>query len=586
MKKSQIGKKEMLKLYFWTLSYFKPVLFLTLLYVICGGAMIFGELMIPRRMGDLIDNIIPLNKISLLVNQILLLFGVVVLILIVKSIYNFLEQVISNKIIRNQQTELMLHLQKLGFSYYEKVPTGQILAIFENAVNQTQQTYTFLFPQFIYSLAQFVVPSIILLYNEPIFFVAAMVGNVLYIGLNHVANKKIQYYLDIETKASQASQQSLYDAIEATTELKITGSKEWFQKRTIGYFNEFRIARMWSLFWRHFRYTTVGLTLTLSIVLFYYFGLILVENGSLTLGTLVGYSFLMGLISRGFSVFFYIIPAQYNALNYAKYLFDFLKLQPDVTEDNCRYIDDIDRFDIQLKNISFSYNKNQPLINDISYTIPEGKKIAIVGESGCGKSTLLKLIGRFYDVSNGEIMIGGQDIRDVKMNKLRQNFGYVFQDTYLFNMSIKENIRFGNPEASDFEVIQAAERAKAHEFIMETEDGYETIVGERGSRLSGGQKQRISIARMILKDPKIILLDEATSALDNATEASIKKALDDFSAGKTVIAVAHRLSTIKEYDCILVLEDGKIAEQGTYESLINKKGIFYGLVMKGVRNEG
>lgn len=586
MKKSQIGKKEMLKLYFWTLSYFKPVLFLTLLYVICGGAMIFGELMIPRRMGDLIDNIIPLNKISLLVNQILLLFGVVVLILIVKSIYNFLEQVISNKIIRNQQTELMLHLQKLGFSYYEKVPTGQILAIFENAVNQTQQTYTFLFPQFIYSLAQFVVPSIILLYNEPIFFVAAMVGNVLYIGLNHVANKKIQYYLDIETKASQASQQSLYDAIEATTELKITGSKEWFQKRTIGYFNEFRIARMWSLFWRHFRYTTVGLTLTLSIVLFYYFGLRLVENGSLTLGMLVGYSFLMGLISRGFSVFFYIIPAQYNALNYAKYLFDFLKLQPDVTEDNCPYIDDIDRFDIQLKNISFSYNKNQPLINDISYTIPEGKKIAIVGESGCGKSTLLKLIGRFYDVSNGEIMIGGQDIRDVKMNKLRQNFGYVFQDTYLFNMSIKENIRFGNPEASDFEVIQAAERAKAHEFIMETEDGYETIVGERGSRLSGGQKQRISIARMILKDPKIILLDEATSALDNATEASIKKALDDFSAGKTVIAVAHRLSTIKEYDCILVLEDGKIAEQGTYESLINKKGIFYGLVMKGVRNEG
>lgn len=586
MKKSQIDKKGMIKLYFWTLSYFKPVLFLTLLYVICGGAMIFGELMIPRRMGYLIDNIIPLNKISLLVNQILLLFGVVVLILIVKSIYNFLEQVISNKIIRNQQTELMLHLQKLGFSYYEKVPTGQILAIFENAVNQTQQTYTFLFPQFIYSLAQFVVPSIILLYSEPIFFVAAMVGNVLYIGLNHVANKKIQYYLDIETKASQASQQSLYDAIEATTELKITGSKEWFQKRTIGYFNEFRIARMWSLFWRHFRYTTVGLTLTLSIVLFYYFGLRLVANGSITLGTLVGYSFLMGLISRGFSVFFYIIPAQYNALNYAKYLFDFLKLQPDVTEDNCRYIDDIDRFDIQLKNISFSYNKNQPLINDISYTIPEGKKIAIVGESGCGKSTLLKLIGRFYDVSNGEIMIGGQDIRDVKMNKLRQNFGYVFQDTYLFNMSMKENIRFGNPEATDFEVIQAAERAKAHEFIMETEDGYETIVGERGSRLSGGQKQRISIARMILKDPKIILLDEATSALDYATEASIKKALDDFSVGKTVIAVAHRLSTIKEYDCILVLEDGKIAEQGTYESLNNKKGIFYGLVMKGVRNEG
>lgn len=576
----------MIKLYFWTLSYFKPVLLLTLLYVICGGAMIFGELMIPRRIGYLIDNIIPLNKISLLVNQILLLFGIVVLILIVKSIYNLLEQVISNKIIRNQQTELMLHLQKLGFSYYEKVPTGQILAIFVNSVNQTQQTYTFLFPQFIYSLAQFVVPSIILLYSEPKFFIAAMAGNILYIGLNHVANKKIQYYLDIETNASQASQQSLYDAIEATTELKITGSKEWFQKRTMEYFDEFRAARMWSLFWRHFRYTTVGLTLTLSIVLFYYFGLRLVVNGSLSLGMLVGYSFLMSLISRGFSVFFYIIPAQYNALNYAKYLFDFLKLQPDVTEENCQYIGDIDSFDIQLSNISFAYSENQLLINNITYTIPEGKKIAIIGESGCGKSTLLKLIGRFYDVSKGEIIIGGHDIKNVELNKLRQNIGYVFQDTYLFNMSIKENIRFGNPEATDSEVMEAAKRGKAHEFIMETEDGYETIVGERGSRLSGGQKQRISIARMILKNPKIILLDEATSALDNATEASIKKTLDEFSCGKTVIAVAHRLSTIKDYDCILVLEDGRIAEQGTYESLIDKKGIFYGLVMKGVRNEG
>ena len=171
----QLGKKELIKLYFWTLSYFKPFILLTILYVLCGGGMILGELTIPRRMGYLIDNVIPLKNMDLLKNQVLILCGIVVLILIVKAIFNLLEQVISNKIVKNQQTDLMVKLQKLGFSYYEKVPTGEILALFENAVNETQQTYTFLFPNFIYSLAQFVVPSIILIMGQPIFFWAAMI---------------------------------------------------------------------------------------------------------------------------------------------------------------------------------------------------------------------------------------------------------------------------------------------------------------------------------------------------------------------------------------------------------------------------
>lgn len=581
----QLEKKEMIKLYFWTLSYFKPFILLTFLYVLCGGAMILGELTIPRRMGYLIDSIIPLKNMDLLKNQVLILCGIVALILIVKSIFNLLEQIISNKIVKNQQTDLMFKLQKLGFSYYEKVPTGQILALFENAVNETQQTYTFLFPNFIYSLAQFVVPSIILILDEPVFFLAAMIGNIIYVVLNQTANKRIQYYLGIETNAAQVSQKSLYDAIEATTELKAMGSKDWFINRTIEDFNKFRSARMWSIFWRHFRYTTVGFTLTISIVLFYFYGLNLILSGNLLLGELVGYSFLMGLVSRGFSVFFYIIPAQYNALNYAKYLYEFLNLKSDVIEDDNGLECQIDKFDIEFKNVSFQYEGNRPIIKDISFTIPAGKKTAIVGGSGSGKSTLLKLIGRFYDVTNGEILVGGYDIKKLKFENLRQNFGYVFQDTYLFNMSIKNNIKFGNPSATDEEVIQAAKRASAHEFIMGTEEGYDTILGERGVRLSGGQKQRISIARMMLKEPQIILLDEATSALDNVTEAAVKKSIEDLSIGKTVVTVAHRLSTISEYDSIIVLDSGTIAEQGTYEELIDKKELFYGLVMGGDQNE-
>lgn len=581
----QLDKKEMLKLYFWVLSYFKPFILLTTVYVLCGGGMIWGELMIPRRMGYLIDNVLPLKRMDILMNQILILCGIVILILIVKAIFNLLEQIISNKITKNQQTDLMVKLQKLGFSYYEKVPTGKIISLFENVVNETQQTYTFLFPQFIYCLAQFTVPSIILITSEPIFFWAAMIGNIIYVFLNRTANKRIQYYLGIETEAAQVSQQALYDVIEARTELKAMGSNDWFIERTIEDFNKFRIARMWSIFWRHFRYTTVGFTLTISIVLFYFYGLNLIQNGKLLLGQLVGYSFLMGLVSRGFSVFFYIIPAQYNALNYAKYLYEFLNLKPDVIEDDSSIEAQIDKFDIEFKNVSFSYNDSKPIINDISFTIPVGKKTAIVGESGSGKSTILKLIGRFYDVTNGEILIGGYDINKLKLKNLRKNFGYVFQDTYLFNMSIKNNIKFGNPNATDEEVVQAAKRASAHQFIMDMEKGYDTMIGERGIRLSGGQKQRISIARMMLKEPQIILLDEATSALDNVTEAAVKKSLEELSVGRTVVTVAHRLSTIREYDRIIVLEAGKIAEQGTYETLMDKKGLFYGLVMRGVKND-
>lgn len=541
--------------------------------------------MIPRRMGYLIDHVIPLKRMNILINQVLILCGIVVLIIIAKSIFSLLQQIISYRITKNQQTDLMVKLQELGFSYYEKVPTGKIISLFENSVSETQQTYTFLFPQFIYSLAQFAVPSIILILSEPIFFFATMVGNIIYIFINQSTNKRIKHYLDVETKAAHESQQSLYDAIVATSELKAMGSKDWIVNRTVEDFNRFRVARMWSVFWRHFRFTTVGLTLTISIILFYFYGLDLVQSGRLLLGEFIGYSFLIGIVSRGFSVFFYIIPAQYHALNYAKNLYDFINLVPDVTQDDNNLEVQIEKFDVVFKNISFSYKDNEPIINDVSFTIPAGKKTAIVGASGSGKSTLLKLIGRFYDVTHGDILVGGYNIKQLKLENLRQNFGYVFQDTYLFNMTIRDNIKFGNPNATDEEVVHAAKCAGAHQFIIDTEEGYDTMVGERGVRLSGGQKQRISIARMMLKKPQIILLDEATSALDSVTESAVKRSLDELSDGRTLVTVAHRLSTIRDYDSIIVLEEGKVAEQGTYQALMDRKGLFYELVMRGGEND-
>lgn len=229
--------------------------------------------------------------------------------------------------------------------------------------------------------------------------------------------------------------------------------------------------------------------------------------------------------------------------------------------------------EIEFENVHFSY-EDKAVLDGISLVIEKGKTLALVGPSGGGKTTFCSLIPRFYDIDNGDIKIDGKSIYDVKLSSLRENIGMVQQDVFLFTGTIKDNILYGKPDATDEEVIESAKRANIHEYISGLEDGYDTFIGERGVKLSGGQKQRISIARVFLKNPPILILDEATSALDNTTEYLIQKSLEDLCSGRTTIVVAHRLSTIKNADEILVLTDKGIEERGTHEELINKEGIY------------
>lgn len=228
---------------------------------------------------------------------------------------------------------------------------------------------------------------------------------------------------------------------------------------------------------------------------------------------------------------------------------------------------------ITFKDTYFSYEDNQ-ILNGLSIDIEAGKTLALVGPSGGGKTTFCNLIPRFYDIDKGDILIDDKSIYDVTLSSLRENIGIVQQDVFLFTGTIKDNIRYGNMEASDEEVYEAARKANMHDFIMNLEDGYDTYIGERGVKLSGGQKQRISIARVFLKNPPILILDEATSALDNTTEYYIKKSLDELAKGRTTIVVAHRLSTIRNADEIIVLTDKGIEERGTHEELMNIEGIY------------
>lgn len=232
---------------------------------------------------------------------------------------------------------------------------------------------------------------------------------------------------------------------------------------------------------------------------------------------------------------------------------------------------------IEFRNVSFAYDDNSPVLNNISFKIKKGNTYALVGPSGGGKTTICHLIPRFYDMISGEILIDGVDISSVTRQSLRRNIGIVQQDVYLFNASIKDNIIYGRLDAGEEEVIEAAKRANIHDYIMTLPDGYDTVIGERGVKLSGGQKQRLCIARVFLKNPPILILDEATSALDNTTEIMIQQALDELCVGRTTLVVAHRLSTVKNADCISVIDGGKIIEQGNHHALIDKGGLYASL---------
>lgn len=241
------------------------------------------------------------------------------------------------------------------------------------------------------------------------------------------------------------------------------------------------------------------------------------------------------------------------------------------------------RGEIEFRGVTYAYDENHDVLHNIDLKIEEGKTVALVGPSGGGKTTVCHLIPRFYDIETGEILIDGKPAESYTRESIRRNIGIVQQDVYLFNSTIRDNILYGRPDASEEEVIEAAKKAGIHEYITTLENGYDTVVGERGVRLSGGQKQRLSIARIFLKNPPILILDEATSALDNATEILIQNALNELCRGRTTLIVAHRLSTVQGADEIVVVSDGKISERGTHAELLEKEGIYASLYRSHLR---
>lgn len=302
------------------------------------------------------------------------------------------------------------------------------------------------------------------------------------------------------------------------------------------------------------------------------FGLYFYFNGSLSLEILIFFIIATPAFSDSLAHYLYGYLHVKHSIGHAiKHIFQVLG-EEDLPEPEKAV--EIDKFDIEFEDVDFSYD-NQPLLKDVSFKIEEKSVTALVGPSGAGKTTITNLIARFWDVDSGRIKMGGQDIRDIPVEKLLSCISIVFQDVILFDNSVKENIRMGKKGASDEEVTAAAEAARCHEFIGDLPDGYDTIIGEGGSRLSEGQKQRISIARAILKDAPVLIMDEATVYLDPQNEKMVQEAINELIKDKTVIVIAHRLSTIKSVDKIVVLENGVIVEEGNHEKLIENKGLYH-----------
>ncbi len=310
-----------------------------------------------------------------------------------------------------------------------------------------------------------------------------------------------------------------------------------------------------------------------------------IANGgtAITIGTLVAFTTLQtrmlfpiqSLLSVGLEV--------QTSLALFGRIFEYLDLPVDIVErPGARALSDV-RGDVRLDDVWFRYAPDSPwTLEEISAEIPAGTRTALVGETGSGKTTLAYLVARLYEPERGCVSIDGVDIRDVTLSSLAATVGLVSQETYLFHASIRENLRFACPEASDEEIEQAAQAAQIHELISSLPDGYDTPVGERGYRFSGGEKQRMAIARTVLRNPPVLILDEATSALDNETERAVQQALDDLSRGRTTIAIAHRLSTIRDADQILVLDSGRIRERGTHEELVDAGGRYAALLRGAV----
>ncbi|NLO05871.1 MAG: ABC transporter ATP-binding protein [candidate division WS1 bacterium] len=503
------------------------------------------------------------------------LMGLRLAIAIVSYVRSMIMVVIGNRVVFDIRQQLYRHLQRLSMRYFETRSTGRIMTRILYDVQAIQQTLTGNLVDIITNSATVVFVIVLIFWINWRLGLIAIGILPLYV-FNFLAWRPV-----IRTASTEAREQfseisgRLNDAISGIRVIKAFTRERSEARRFVHEVREIielnvkaGRARTW------LSVISTFVTGVASVIVIYVGGREILFAGRMSYGELIQFNAYLTMLYSPIIQLVTINEQIQVAMAAIERIFELFDTAPDIQERRVPVILHRCVGEVEFDHVYFSYDPNEDVLQDICLTSQPGTVTALVGRSGSGKSTLINLIPRFYDPTRGRVLLDGVDLRDLQITNLRKQIGMVMQDSFLFAGTLRDNIKYGRPDATDAEVVQAAIAANAHDFVTEFTDGYESRVGERGTRLSGGQRQRISIARAILRNPRILILDEATSALDSESEAAIQDALEHLMQGRTTFTIAHRLSTVMNADEIIVLDYGKIVERGTHAELATAGGIY------------
>ncbi|WP_238402882.1 ABC transporter ATP-binding protein [Paenibacillus mesophilus] len=571
-------------IYMWLLTYLKPYKWQMVLFILCGLFISLSQMSIFRVLQHIIDDVVMAGNAQ----KFKVIVGVLVLILLcmfsAMAANNLLSRLIREKASRDLQFDCIKQLRRLSFSYYECHPVGETLSLLNSDVQAVQGIYQRHFPNLINNaLLLFVAFGFVLHMNAALTLVT-LPCFLLYYVVGPYLTKRTSFWGKLARDRRTDWNRKIYESITGLTEMRANRSESWDLERFKEKHESYNESQRKQFMFRGLRALARQLSSFAGMMVMFIYGAYLNRIGALSVGEFVAFTMYYQMLNRQSSQLVSIFMDQSLLLHQGEKLKDFMGLKPVVTEAEQPVVLPRVNGSLSFRGVRFGYG-GPDILRGFTLDIRAGERVALVGTSGNGKSTILKLIDRFYDPAEGEIVLDGVPLKELSMNQLRDSIGIVFQDIYLFGTTIRENIRFGYPEATDEQVEEAAKAAYAHDFIMALPGGYDTNVGERGVKLSGGQRQRISIARMFIKNPRIVLLDEATSALDNVSEREVLKALEQLMKGRTTVTVAHRISTVRDYDRIIVVKDGQVAEAGSYRELVAGRGWLYelegGMIVNG-----
>ena len=554
-------------------QYYKPYKKLFILDMICAFSASMCNLLYPIMTRNIMDDIIPNKKIDLL----FIFAAILIVIFVAKAGFNYFMQywghVVGVRMQADMRSVVFRHLQKLPNKYFDENKSGVTMSrIVNDLMDITELAHHG--PEDLFISLVTILGSFIILMGIDI-PLTLIIFAVLPFAVWFVARKK-----DKMGNAFMKSRVKVGE-VNATLENSIAGMKvtksfctedeelEKFDKIN----NIFKDAREESYKAMAEYFSGMNFFMDLLEWIAMILGGYYTYVGRITIGDFAAYILYVKMFIEPMKKLVNFTEQYQNGMTGFKRFKEIMDEEIQEEAKNPKELKNV-KGNIEIENVSFTYEDENEVISDLSLSIEAGKTIALVGPSGGGKTTLCSLIPRFYELDSGDIKIDGNSIKDVSLRSLRKNIGVVQQDVFLFTGTIRDNIICGNPEATEQEMIEAAKKARIHDFVMTLPEKYNTYIGERGVKLSGGQKQRISISRIFLKNPPIIILDEATSALDNVTEREIQESLEELSKDRTNIVVAHRLSTIKNADEIIVITNGKISERGTHDELIKAGGIY------------